>query len=47
MLTAVYHTDFLATDFDLYLALALYLVNTIHKNKATTDILWEFFPAYH
>ena len=29
----------LATNSDLYLILALYLINTIHKNKALTDAL--------
>ena len=39
MLTAVYYTNLLATDPNLYLALAPYLVNTTYKDKATTDIL--------
>ena len=46
MLTAVYYTDFLATDPDLYLALALHLINTTCKDKATTDVLVEPLPAY-
>ena len=46
MLTAVYYTDLLATDPDLYLALAPYLVNTTYEDEATTDVLWEPPPAY-
>ena len=38
-LIAVYHTDPLATNPDLYLALALYLVNTTYKDEAITDVL--------
>ena len=38
-LIAVYYTNLLATNPDLYLALAPYLVNTTYKDKATTDVL--------
>ena len=39
ILTAVYYTNFLATNSDFYLALAPHLVNTTYKDKATTDVL--------
>ena len=38
-LTAVHHTNLLATDPNLYLALTLYQVNTIYKNEAIADVL--------
>ena len=47
ILTAIYYTNLLATDPNLYLALALYLVNTTYKDKAITDVLWEPLPAYY
>ena len=39
MLIAIYYTDLLATNPNLYLALAPYLVNTTYKDKAITDVL--------
>jgi len=45
-LTAVHHTDLLATDPDLHLALAPHLANTTHEDEATTDVLWEPLPAH-
>jgi len=38
-LTAVHYTNFLATDPNLYLALALYLINTTYKDEVITDVL--------
>ena len=38
-LTAIYYTDFLATDPDLYLALVPHLVSTTYEDKAITDVL--------
>ena len=39
ILTAVYHTNLLVTIPNLYLVLALYLVNTTYKDKALTNAL--------
>ena len=39
ILTAVYHTNLLVTVPNLYLVLALYLVNTTYKDKAITNVL--------
>ena len=38
-LTAVHYTNLLATDPNLYLALAPYLVNTTYEDEAITDVL--------
>jgi hypothetical protein len=46
ILTAVYRTNLLVTAPNLYLVLALYLVSTTYKNKATTNILQEPCPNY-
>ena len=39
MLTAIHYTDLLATNPNLYLALALHLTNTTYKDEATTNVL--------
>ena len=39
ILVAVYHTDPLVTNPNLYLVLALYLVSIIYKDKVITNIL--------
>jgi len=46
-LIAVYRTNLLATNYDFYLALALYLVNTTYKDKAITNVLWEPLLSYN
>ena len=45
ILAAVYRTNLLATNPNLYLALTLYLVSTTYKDKVITDILEEPLPT--
>jgi len=47
MLAAVYYTNLLATNPNLYLALTLYLISTTYKDKVITNVLEEPLPAYH
>jgi hypothetical protein len=46
ILTAVYRINLPVTVPNLYLVLALYLVSTIYKDKAPTNILQEPYPNY-
>ena len=46
-LAAIYRTNLLSTNPNLYLALTLYLVSTIYKDKVITNVLEEPLPAYY
>ena len=46
-LAAIYRINLPVTIPNLYLVLALYLISTIYKDKATTNILQELLPAYY
>ena len=45
ILIAVYYINLPVTIPNLYLVLALYLVSTTYKDKATTNVLQEPLPA--
>ena len=46
-LVAVYYTDLLATNPNLYLAPTLHLISTTYEDKVITNILEEPLPAYY